>query len=83
MWGSIAEAGPDSFVLMVANTPTTMKYAEVKKIKAPMDGGTRARIVTAIVVGGLLGITLIAASQDRNPVASIRFWFSSAHFCFS
>lgn len=65
MWGSIAEAGPDSFLLIVANTPTTMKYADVRKIKAPMDRGTRARIITAIVVGGLLGLTLIAAGQDR------------------
>jgi hypothetical protein len=65
MWGSIAEAGPDSFVLVVANTPTTMKYADIKKIKAPMDRGTKTRIVTAIVVGGLLGLTLVAAAQDR------------------
>lgn len=65
MWGSIAEAGPESFVLMVANTPTTMKYADIKKIKAPMDRGTRARIVTAIVVGGLLGLTFAAVAQDR------------------
>ena len=65
MWGSIAEAGPDSFVLMVANTPTTMKYADIKKIKAPMDRGTRGRIITAIVAGGLLGLTFIALAQDR------------------
>lgn len=65
MWGSIAEAGPDSFVLMVANTPTTMKYADIKKIKAPMSRGTRERIVSAIVLGGLLGLIFVAGSQDR------------------
>lgn len=65
MWGAIAEAGPDAFVLIVANIPTTLKYTDIKKIKAPMDRGKRARIVTAIVVGGLLGLTLIAAAQDR------------------
>ena len=65
MWGAINEAGPDTFVLTVADKPTTLQYSEVKKIKAPLDRATKQRIITAIFVGGLLGLTFAAVAQDR------------------
>jgi hypothetical protein len=43
----------------------TFNYSEVKKIKAPMDQHTRGVIVTLAVLGGLFGIGIAAAANDR------------------
>ena len=64
LWGAINEAGPDTFVLTVADKPATLHYSDVRKIKAPMDVATKRRIVMAAVLGGLLGLTTVVLSHD-------------------
>ncbi len=63
--GSISEAGPETFVLTNESRSTTLGYAEVKKIKAPLDPRTKKAIITAIVLGGLFGGLFGLLSQDR------------------
>jgi hypothetical protein len=63
--GTIVKAGPDDFVLTNASGQMTFNYSEVKKIKAPMDTHTRGVIVTLAVLGGLFGIGIAAAANDR------------------
>lgn len=65
MWGEINQANPDTFVLTVAGQPTTLSYADVKKIKAPMSPAIKQRIAIAAVLGGLTAILLTAAVQER------------------
>ena len=65
LWGEINEAGPESFVLTVGGQPKTLPYAEIRKIKAPMDPGTKRRIISGLVIGGLLGTLFIVAAQDK------------------
>ncbi|HEV3038208.1 MAG TPA: hypothetical protein VHA33_10570 [Candidatus Angelobacter sp.] len=63
--GTISEAGEDNFVLTNEGRSTTLGYAEIKKIKSPMDRRTKGAIVTAIVLGGLLGLVFGAAATDN------------------
>jgi hypothetical protein len=63
--GSISEAGPETFVLSNEGRSTTLSYADVKKIKAPMSRRTKQAIVTAIVLGGLFGLVGGALSTDK------------------
>lgn len=63
--GEINEAKPDTFVLTVAGQPATLSYSDVKKIKAPMSPTTRQRIAIASVLGGLTGLLLVFAAQDK------------------
>ena len=62
--GKISEAGVDTFVLTNEGRSTTLGYAEIKKIKSPLDQRTKNVIVTAIVLGGLFGLTAVGLSQD-------------------
>ena len=65
LWGEINKAEPGTFVLTVAGQPTTLSYADVKKIKAPMSPATKQRIAIAGVLGGLTGLLLVFAAQDK------------------
>jgi len=59
--GSISEAGPETFVLTNESRSTTLGYADVKKIKSPLDPRTKTAIILSVVVGGLLGLTVLGA----------------------
>jgi len=63
--GSINEAGPESFALYQDGQSTTLKYADVKKIKAPMDRRTKQEITMAIFLTGFFGLIGGLLSQDR------------------
>jgi len=63
--GTISQAAPDDFVLMNAGGPMTLRYSEVKKIKAPMDPQKRGIFVSLAVLGGLFGTIIAAATHDR------------------
>lgn len=65
VWGAINEADADTFVMTVGGKPTTLQYAGVKKIKAPMSPATKSRIAMASVLGGLTGLLFLFALNDR------------------
>ena len=60
MLGAINEAGPDTFVLTVAGSPTRIPYTDVKKIKTPIDTQERLRIIGLAIPVGILVFLLIA-----------------------
>jgi len=57
--GFISQASLEDFVLINTGQPVTLRYSEVKKVKAPMDPQKRSIIVSLVVLGSLFG-TLIA-----------------------
>jgi hypothetical protein len=63
--GIISQAAPDDFVLINAGRPVTLRYSEVKKVKAPMDPQKRSIIVSIAVLGALFGTILAAAVHDQ------------------
>jgi len=63
--GTISQAGTDDFVLINAGHPVTLRYSEVKNIKAPMDPQKRGLIVSIAVLGALFGTLLAAAAHDQ------------------
>ncbi len=63
--GIISQAAPDDFVLINAGRPITLRYSEVRKVKAPMDPQKRSIIVSLAVLGALFGTLLAAAAHDR------------------
>lgn len=65
MGGFISQASLEDFVLINAGQPVTLRYSEVKKVKAPMDPQKRSIIVSLVVLGGLFGTLIAAASHDR------------------
>lgn len=64
MWGAVSEAGPDTFVLTVAGSQTTIPYTDVKKIKSPKDPSQRNQIIVGAIVAGFLLLPLIALRHD-------------------
>ena len=65
MRGEINQANPDTFELTVAGQPTTLSYADIKKIKSPMSPAMKQRIAITAVLGGLTALLLVFAAQDR------------------
>jgi len=63
--GVISQAAPDDFVLINAGRLVTLRYGEVRKIKAPMDPQKRSIIATMAVLGGLFGTLLYVAAHDQ------------------
>jgi hypothetical protein len=63
--GTIIQAGTDDFMLTNAAGTTTLTYADVKKIKSPMDPHKRGAIVSLAVFGGLFGTLIAALANDR------------------
>lgn len=61
----ISQASLEDFVLINAGQPVTLRYSEVKKVKAPMDPQKRSIIVFLAVLDGLFGTLIAAASRDR------------------
>lgn len=64
MGGFISQSSLEDFVLINAGQPVTLRYSEVKKVKAPMDPHKRSAIVGLIVLGGLFGTLAAALSHD-------------------
>lgn len=64
MGGFISQASLEDFVLINAGQPVTLHYSEVKNVKAPMDPHKRSAIIGLVVLGGLLGTLVAAASHD-------------------
>jgi len=63
--GSVDEAGPDTFVLIGSGGMTKLKYSDVKNIKWPSPH-VKTGIVIAIVVGGLVGLTVLLGRGLRE-----------------
>jgi hypothetical protein len=63
--GTITQAQADDFVLINAAGTITLRYKEVKSIKAPMDPQKRGLIVSIAVLGALFGTLIAAAAKDQ------------------
>jgi hypothetical protein len=58
--GSVSEAGADSFVLNYDGRSTTLKYADVRKIKWPSEVSKQVKVVIgAAAVVGVLVVALV------------------------
>lgn len=63
--GSISEITDSEFVLVGGAYKATVAYVEVKKVKRQGHSVNARRIVAIAVAGGLLGLAIFAAHQDR------------------
>jgi len=64
--GTITETTSEAFVLTNAAGSATLSYADVKKIKSPMDPRKRSALVGAAVLAGLFGLVFGALLSDKS-----------------
>jgi hypothetical protein len=57
--GTISQAGTETFTMFFEGQSTTLNYADVKKLKSPMDSHLKAALIGWLVLGGLLGLTAL------------------------